>query len=489
MARRSCFLALFLVLFAAGCGRGNDGALRIAIIGSGDDPFEQGLRLSSAGQYVRAATVEGLVGLDAQGQVTPALADRWIVTDDGKSYIFRLREGNWPGGGEITGDSARNALRQVIRRLSGTSLGLDLAQVAEVRAMAGRVIEIRLNGPMPEFLQLLAQPELGLEHNGRATGPMKLVREKGIAVLSMMAPEDRGLPEVEGWKKHVRELQVRGLAAASAVKAFDDGDVDLVLNGDIASLPLADTGPLSRGTVRLDPAIGLFGLQVRRAEGLLADASGREAVAMAIDREGLIARFNVGGWQPTTRLVAPGLGGDLGTIGERWTAMSLERRRAVAAQRVAAWHSGKPGEPVTLTIDLPAGPGGEVLFARLSDDLKSVGIALRRPGKGKQGELVLIDRVARFAGARWFLDQFNCGLRVGVCSAAADELVAKAAATADPAESAALLTEAEAELTATNGFIPFGPPVRFSLVRAGVDGFAANHWAFHPLPPLAVIPR
>jgi hypothetical protein len=37
----------------------------------------------------------------------------------------------------------------------------------------------------------------------------------------------------------------------------------------IDALPLADTGPLSRGTVRLDPALGLFGLQVRRAEGLL----------------------------------------------------------------------------------------------------------------------------------------------------------------------------------------------------------------------------
>lgn len=489
MIRPRRLVVLPLALLAAACGRGDDGKLAIAVIGSDDDPFAQGLRLPPAGQLVHAASVEGLVGVDAQGQVTPALADRWIVTDDGKSYIFRVREGNWPDGGELTGESVRDALRQVIRRLSGTSLGLDLAQIADIRAMAGRVVEIRLKGPMPDFLQLFAQPELGLTQGGKGTGPMKLERHKDIAVLSMIAPEDRGLPQVEGWKNHVRELELRALPAAGAIKLFDDGAVDVMLGGQIQSLPLANTGPLSRGTVQLDPAIGLFGLQVRRAEGLLADASGREAVSMAIDREDLIEPFNVGGWQPTTRLVAPGLAGDLGTIGERWGTMTLAQRRAVAAQRVAQWAGRKPAAPPTLTIELPAGPGADILFDRLAGDLKAIGVTLRRPAKGEQAELVLIDRVARYASARWFLNQFNCGLRPGICSEAADRLVAQALSTDDPAENAALLTEAEAELTQTNGYIPFGPPVRFSLVRAGIDGFAANPWAFHPLPPLAVIAR
>jgi ABC-type transport system substrate-binding protein len=279
------------------------------------------------------------------------------------------------------------------------------------------------------------------------------------------------------------------MPAAAAIKLFDDGTVDVVLGGQIEDLPLADTGPLSRGTVRLDPAIGLFGLQVRRADGFLADASGREALAMAIDRDGLLAPFNISGWNPTSRVVAPRLAGDLGTIGERWEAMTLAQRRAAATQRVAAWHGRKAGTPLGLTIDLPAGPGGDILFERLSSDLKAIGVELRRAAQGEQADLVLVDRVARFAGARWFLDQFNCGLRAGVCSQAADRLVAQAVASQDPAETAALLTEAEAELTQTNGYIPFGPPVRFSLVRAGIAGFAANRWAFHPLPPLALLPK
>jgi len=494
MHRAFRFLAIGLALLAASCGRGNEGALEMAIIGEEGDPFEEGVLLSAAGQHVRAATVEGLVGLDAQGQVIPALADRWIVTDDGRSYIFRLREGTWPDGSELTGESARTALRTVVRQLSGRPLGRDIDQIEEIRAMAGRVVEIRLKGAMPDFLQLLAQPELGLAHKGRGTGPMSLRRVDGIAVLAMLPPQQRGLPVDERWQGNVRELRLRSLPAARAAELFYEGVVDVVLNGRIEDLPRVDTGPLSRGTVRIDPAIGLFGLAVRRAEGVLADAAGREAVSMAIDREALVAPFNIGGWTPTTRIVAPGLPADLGTIGERWDAMPLDARRAAAASRIAAWRAENgraenEGEAPEILIALPAGPGGDTLFRRLSQDMAAIGITLRRAKEGEEPALELVDRVARYANARWFLGQFHCGLRRGLCSSAADERLAEANAAADPAERAALLAEAEAELTGANAFIPFGQPIRWSLVRAGIEGFSANPWVFHPLPQLATIPR
>ena len=48
---------------------------------------------------------------------------------------------------------------------------------------------------------------------------------------------------------------------------------------------------------------------------------------------------------------------------------------------------------------------------------------------------------------------------------------------------------AEALLTAANIYIPIGAPLRWSMVRGAVDGFAANAWAWHPLPDMATIPR
>ncbi|MCB5425616.1 ABC transporter substrate-binding protein [Altererythrobacter sp. CC-YST694] len=489
MVRFTRILALGLALLASACGRSDEGALDIAIIGGKGDPFETSVQLSVAGQHVHAATTEGLVGLDAQGQVIPALADRWIVTDDGKSYIFRLRDGTWPDGSELTGESARNALRRAVQRLSGTALGYDLSQIDQIRAMAGRVVEIRLKGAMPDFLQLLAQPEMGLLYKGRGTGPMGLRKVEESAVLSMLSPEARGLPVVENWQQDVRELRVHGMDVKRAIALFDEGQVDVVLNGRIENLPMVDTGPLSRGTVRLDPAIGLFGLSVRNAQGILGDASGREAISMAIDRTALLAPFNVGGWQPTSRLVAPGLPGDLGTIGERWDGTSLAQRRSTAAGRVATWKSANGGQAPEISVALPSGPGGDVLFQGLSRDMAAIGVTLRRAKKGEKADLELMDIVARYANARWFLNQFNCGLRRGFCSSEADNLVAEAASAPDPDQRAALMAEAEAELTSLDAFIPFGPPVRWSLVRAGVTGFAANAWVFHPLPQLAMIPR
>jgi oligopeptide transport system substrate-binding protein len=210
---------------------------------------------------------------------------------------------------------------------------------------------------------------------------------------------------------------------------------------------------------------------------------------MALDRPQLIAAFNIGGWIPTTRLVAPGLPGDPGYVGERWSDRSIEELRAVAAGRVAGWRRANGGAVARLTLAIGRAPGLDLLFRELAAQLATVGVKLDRVRESAPADLVLVDRVARYAEPRWFLNQFNCTLKNGLCDADADYLVEQAMAEVDPVARATLFAEAEAALTLTNVYIPFGSPLRFSLVRAGVDGFAGNAWAFHPLPPLATIPR
>ena len=490
MARYRFLVALLAAFALAGCGR-DDGAVELAFIDTPEQLFADGLRLSSGAQHVRAATDTGLVALDAQGGVIPALADRWIVTEDGLSYIFRLRDGTWPDGRELTGESARAALRETLRALRGTSLALDLAPIDEIRAMAGRVVEIRLSSPMPMLLQLLAQPELALapRSGDEGAGDMQLRRDGDRAVLSMKSPTARGIPEEADWEEYVRTISLRAVDAEQAIALFDEGEIDIVLGGRIGALPLADTGPLSRGTVRIDPALGLFGLHVRRATGLLATAQGREALAMALDRPQLIAAFNIGGWVPTTRIVAPGLPGDPELVGERWSDGSIEDLRAVAAGRVAAWRRANGNGEARLAVAMDDGPGYDQLFRELAAQWGAIGVRLERVPETDLADLVMLDRVARYADPRWFLNQFNCSLGTGLCDADADDLVEQAMAEIDPVARATLLAEAESTLALSNVYIPFGSPLRFSLVRGDVEGFVANPWAFHPLPPLAIIPR
>lgn len=484
-----------LSLLAAACSGGSQDELRVAVIGRSDGPFESGARLSLAGQLVRAATSEGLVGFDEQGRVIPALADRWIVTDDGLSYIFRLRDGTWPADGPgarapLTAESARTALRAALSALKGTTLAQDMAGVDEVRIMAGRVIEIRLSEANPDLLQLLAQPELGLLRRSAGkvagAGPMAMTRAGMAAQLVPIAPPRRGLPEVKGWDDRIRPIRVTGMAPAKAVERFRAGEVDMVLGGTFADFPLTAQLGFARGAVTPDPVVGLFGLIVVRDDGFLATAENREAMAMAVDREALATALGVGGWTMSNRVVAPGMEGDFGTIGERWTGVSLADRQSQAAARVARW---RKGEGPRLRLAMPAGPGADVVFARLAQDLRKAGITLIRVPAEAEADLRVIDAVARYPRANWFLGQLSCAAKRGLCSAAADDLAAQARAAPDQASRAALLAHAEADLTAANVYIPLGMPLRWSLVRGIVPGFAVNRFGVHPLMSLALLPR
>jgi peptide/nickel transport system substrate-binding protein/oligopeptide transport system substrate-binding protein len=487
-------VALLAGLPLAACGSGKD-ALTVVAIGSPASPFEKGARLSPPARLMRAATVEGLVGFDEQGQIVPALADRWIVTDDGLSYIFRLRDGTWPDGSPLTAQSLRTALRETMAGLRGMPLALDLASINEIRVMTGRVIEIRLAAPMPNLLQLLAQPELGVTRKDAGTGPMRLQRDGDVALLTVIPPEGRGLPQVEGWTGQVRPLRLLALPAQAAVAKFNSGDADVLLGGRIEDFPLAGSVGLIRGTIQLDPVMGLFGLAVTDTAAeqgsFLAAPENREAVAMAIDRGGLIDAFGVGGWTATTRIVGSGVADDPGTIGERWPGLSIGERRAQAAARVNRWRAVQPGAaaPVRLRLALPRGPGGDILFSRLQADLKTIGIETQQVGPDDEAELRLVDAVARYPRVAWFMNQLSCVAKRGICSDDADRMAIQAQRATDPAVRAELFADAEAALTRMNAFIPFGPPIRWSLVRGEVHGFAANRWNIHPLMPMALLPK
>lgn len=488
MILRYAVITAFALALGA-CGKSREGTLEIAVMGSPSALKESGQRLSPAAQLLRSATHEGLVSFDEQGRVVPALADRWIVTDNGQSYIFRLRDGTWPDGKRITADAAAAALRKTIAGLKGRALGLDLAAIDEVRVMADRVIEIDLSAPVPELLILLAQPEMALLWQGKGTGPMtKGQDEEGASTFALIPPEQRGLPKQPDFGRRARKLALTFASPDKAVALFNDGYADVLLGGRIDTLPLAGSIGLTRGNVQLDPVIGLFGLMVDSTQGFLGASANREALAMAIDREAVIGRFNIGGWQGTTRVVSPDVEDDLGTIGERWQGMSVEERQSQAAARVSAWKGAGRSIP-TLNIAMPSGPGSGRVFDQLQSDFARIGLSIRRVGERDRADLRLVDIAARYGRATWFLNQLSCTVQKAVCSPVGDERVAEARKSIDSATRAALLAEAEAEITAANGFIPIARPLRWSMVRSGTSGFAANPWGWHPLPPMAWLPR
>ena len=51
-----------------------------------------------------------------------------------------------------------------------------------------------------------------------------------------------------------------------------------------------------------------------------------------------------------------------------------------------------------------------------------------------------------------------------------------------------LFAEAQSAMIADEIFIPLGAPIRWSLVRGAVTGYAPNQWGMHPLFPLSQPP-
>ena len=476
-----CILPALLLAPGACTDRQSDDTVNVVFIGSAADLEDSGVRLSSPAQGIRAATAMGLVQFDVDGQIVPGLAESWIVTDDGSSYIFRLRKSTGDASALNDAAAVRRELEQLRGRLRKTSLGLDLALIRDIRALTGSVIEIRLRSPMPQMLQLLAQPELSLGTGNTAIGSMTQdMDEIGVELTPRSA-------EAAATRASLRTVRVGASSAAAAIEAFTQGTADVVLGGSLVDLPAVDTGPLARGTVRVESPIGLLGFDVTGATEFLADPQNREAVAMAIDRSELLTRFNLDGWAPGNRLVPADLPTFETAFAARWPEMDMAARRAEARRRVARYPGWKT-DARSLRIALPPGPGADWLFEAMQDDLQQVGLTIERAQSDDRADLVLRDRVARYAHPLWFLNQMNCRVEPGLCSPEADRLLAEAARTADAEERRRLLMQAENTLTKLNRFIPLGAPIRWSLVRAGNTGFVENQLAVHPLFPLSRAP-
>jgi ABC-type transport system substrate-binding protein len=469
----ACAAALLASLTA--CHKENSQALRVAVIGEG--------RLDAnpvAADMLEAAAHEGLVALDEQGRVVPALADRWIVTDDGMSYIFRLRDSAAPDGTPLTSESVRNALRQAMAAAKDTPLGLELGVVDEVRAMAGRVVEIRLTHPMPDFLQLMAEPALGLSWRGRGTGPMRIKSKDGQLWLTALPPSERGQPMPENWQATTRSVTLMHRPVDAALADLGAGRVDLVLGGSFADAARIPNGRLSRLQAGFDPVAGLFGLKVENEQGFLALPLNREALAMVIDRVALGQALGIAGFVPNTRLLPMALRGD--DKNERWSDYDMEGRQKLAMQRISRWNAVHP-ERVRLRLALPKGPGADILAARIAQDFGNIGIEIERVNIKEPADLRLLDQVAPYANPAWYFHVLHCRANQ-VCSTESDILIEKTSETS-ASETIALYAEAERLTLSANVYMPIGLPLRWSVSAGTVHGFSFNTHSLHNIYPMS----
>lgn len=435
--------------------------------------------LSTPDQLLLQNVAQGLVRFDSSGNIVAALAERWNVSDDGLSYIFRIASAKWADGRDISAQQVARALKHYIADRSDDPLKDSLGGIEDVVAMTDRVIEIRLIAPRPNLLPLLAQPELAILRGGLGSGPFALAAhgKAGGGELQLQ----REIVSADEDVKRREELLLSGATAADAVTAFAASKADLVLGGTFANLPFVQRARISSDRLRFDPAAGLFGLVPVRSAAGFADPGLRGLLSQAIDRDALVAALGVPNLAARATLLEQGLDGVPAPVTPAWTGTALADRLPALKQRAAALRGNGPG--LTIRVLLPNGPGSDVLLRQLARDWGALGFSVEKGAGPGIATFALIDQVAPSSSPAWFVRHFRCG-EVVVCNPDADKLMDAARTAPVAAQRYALLGQAATLIDDAQAFIPLTAPIRWSLVSKRIQNFAGNRYARHTLTDL-----
>lgn len=117
------------------------------------------LALSDADRDLTALTYAGLMGYDAHGVLTPVLAERYEVSDDGKIYTFTLRENAvFSDGTPVT---AEDVVFTVEKAQSPSLKSPELSNWANIRAEAVGAKQVRFTLPKP-YAPFLEDTTMGI---------------------------------------------------------------------------------------------------------------------------------------------------------------------------------------------------------------------------------------------------------------------------------------------------------------------------------------
>ena len=482
-----------LALALGSCGLfGDRGPVRIAAIGglnSAANPING--ELSAANAALLDATSQGLVSFDGEGQIDIGLAERWTVTADGRSYVFRIREAKWSNGRKVTAADVQKILETYLAPRSKHPLKDDFPEIETIRAMTDSVIEIRLSVPQPGMLELLAQPSMAIVNRGLGWGPMRPKRV-GRAMLLTPVPdplaEDPEAAEAAATDP-AASIELTGTSAPMALARFNNGSADGVIGGRFSTLPYFAASNIGRSRLVVDPVPGLFGLSIVGTDGFLGVQANREALSRAIRRERLVGAFGLQEWAPQVTMRPDLYTRDVGPtpLLPAWADHPERMRFEQAKRAVDAWREG--GHIVEpLRIAVPDSPGGRILFAYVAADFARIGMPSRRVAMTAAADLRLIDEVMPNDDALWGLRRLSCRADT-ICHRDAQEAIDRAGAATSAADRSRLIGEAEELLAGYSPFIPIATPLRWSVASQRLTGLRANGRAQHPLNHLIALPN
>ncbi len=310
-------LAIALALGLAAPAVAQDSVVRVRL-NSDIRSTDPGVNRDGNTDAVMMHLVEGLVQFKEDTSVGPMLAASIEVSDEGKTYTFKLRDGvRFTNGQPLTSADVKFAwdryLRQDTNWRCRSEFTGGVVRIDAIDTPSADTVVFRLDRPSALFLTSMARADCGaagiwhrdsLNADGTwrapvATGPftigewrrgefLDLVKNPTYSALP--GPRDGHVGNKTALVDRVRWQIIPDAAAAKA--ALLAGSIDL--NPDAAASDIAEYRARRELRLLATPTMGVVGLLLQSADPLLADVRVRRALALSLDMPELVKALTDG---------------------------------------------------------------------------------------------------------------------------------------------------------------------------------------------------
>ncbi|MEQ8931903.1 MAG: ABC transporter substrate-binding protein [Silicimonas sp.] len=247
--------------------------------------------VSSEEYVVTQSIFDNLTRLDDALKPVPGLAKEWSSPDQGKTWLFKLREGvRFHDGRELSANDVVYSLKRVLDPENGSPGRRAIGPITSVSAEDSLTVKFELEGPFADFPAILSgtfariipegAEEDTLNSAPMGTGPFKFVEWVRGQYVRVEANADywmEGSPRV----KEVVFATYPALAAEQA--ALSSGDVQMMWDVPLNLVPVVSKTP---GVNLIEvPSTGFQPIVMRSDQPPFNDPRVRRAVKHAIDRE------------------------------------------------------------------------------------------------------------------------------------------------------------------------------------------------------------
>ena len=224
------------------------------------DSLDPHLAVSAGTKEVLFNIFEGLVKPDADGNLQPAVASDYTISDDAKTYTFTLRDGvKFHNGQDVTAEDVKYSIDRCADTSNGEPLVSAFSIIESVNIVDDKTVEINLSEPNTEFAAYMTTAIIPKDYADQATapvgtGPFKFESRTADQDFVMVKNEDYW-----GTKAHLDKVVFKIIADADTlVTNLKGGSVDMVMRLTTSqAAELTDGFHIEEGTMNLVQALYL----------------------------------------------------------------------------------------------------------------------------------------------------------------------------------------------------------------------------------------